>query len=190
MTDSLRIDPSACAVLFIDIQDKLHAAMADGPRRSVERYAPILVEAARRFDLPVVVSEQYPQGLGRTIAPLEAALVDLGDRVYRFDKLEFSVCRTPAFADLYARLDRTQWVVCGEETHVCVYQSVRGLCARGAAVHVPRDAVASRAEANVEVGLRLIERAGGIVTCTEAVVFDLLQRAGTDDFKALSRRIR
>jgi nicotinamidase-related amidase len=75
------------------------------------------------------------------------------------------------------------------ESHICVYQTARALRAGGAAVHVVRDAVASRTAQNRETGLALIERTGALVTTTETVVFDLLQRAGTDDFKALSRLV-
>jgi len=190
MGESLRIDPSRCAFLFVDIQEKLHGAMADEARASVERYVPVLAEAARRFEIPVVVSEQYPRGLGSTIPAVEQSLSELGDGLRRFEKTDFSVCKTEAFDEVYAQLRRDQWVVTGEEAHVCVYQSVRGLLDRGARVHVPRDAVASRTIENRDVGLSLIERAGGVVTSTEVVVFDLLQKAGGDDFKALSRLIR
>jgi nicotinamidase-related amidase len=76
------------------------------------------------------------------------------------------------------------------ETHVCVYQTVRDLVARGAAVHVPADAVISRTRENRAVGLELCTRAGGVVTSTEVVVFDALGKAGTDAFRALSRLVR
>ncbi len=190
MGESLRIDPSRCAFLFVDVQEKLHGAMADEARASVERYVPVLAEAARRFEIPVVVSEQYPKGLGPTIPAVEQSLSELGDKLRRFEKVDFSVCETEEFGQLWKELGRDQWVVTGEETHVCVYQSVRGLLDRGASVHVPRDAVASRSLENRDVGLGLIDRAGGVVTSTEVIVFDLLQRAGGDDFKALSRLIR
>jgi len=190
MAESLRIDPGRAAFLFVDIQDKLHPAMAEPARKSVERYVPVLAELARRFEIPVVVSEQYPQGLGATIAPVQQALATLGDGAHRFEKVDFSFCATEEFASLWDKLGRDQWIVTGMETHVCVYQSVRGLIERGASVQVPRDAVASRTAENIEVGLGLIERAGAVVTSTEVVVFDVLRRAGGDDFKALSRLIR
>jgi len=186
----LRIDPSRAALLVVDIQDKLHAAMAAPSRQAVERNLPVLIELARRFELPVVVSQQYPKGLGVTIAVVDQALATVGDGLHRFDKLDFSVCATDEFARLWEPLGRDQWIVTGMETHVCVYQSARGLLERGAVVHVPRDGVASRTLDNRDVGLGLIERAGGVVTSTEVVVFDVLRRAGGDDFKALSRLIR
>jgi len=76
------------------------------------------------------------------------------------------------------------------ETHVCVYQTLRGLVARGYQAHVAADAVSSRTKANWKIGLGLAERAGAVVTSTEVCVFDLLERAGSDEFKVLSKAIR
>jgi len=186
----LRIDPSRAAFLFVDIQERLHSAMAEPARKAIERNVPVLAEVARRFDIPVVVSEQYPKGLGPTIDLVQQSVAELGDGLHRFEKLDFSVCATDEFSRIWDELGRDQWIVAGMETHVCVYQSVRGLIRRGATVHVPRDTVASRTLENLDVGLGLIERSGGAVTSTEVVVFDVLRRAGGDDFKALSRLIR
>ncbi len=187
---SLKIDPDRCALLVVDVQEKLHVAMDEASRLSVERYVPVLIEMARRFSMPVVVSEQYPRGLGPTIGVVDAALADLGDGAHKFEKTDFSVCKTEPFTELYNQLDRDQWIVTGMESHVCVYQSVRGLVDRGASVHVPADAIASRTPFNKDIGLGLISRCGAVVTSTEVVVFDALQRAGGDDFKALSKLIR
>ena len=80
--------------------------------------------------------------------------------------------------------------MCGMETHVCIYQTSRDLVGRGWQVHVAADAVCSRTKANWRIGMSLIERAGAVPTSTEVCVFDLLERAGTEEFKALSRAIR
>jgi len=185
------LDPARAALLVVDVQEKLAAAMPPEGMNALVRNLGILCEAARRFAIPVVVSEQYPRGLGHTIAGVEQALAGLApDRLFRFDKLEFSACAAPGFAPVEARLDgRDQWIVTGIECHVCVYQTARALRAGGAAVHVVRDAVSSRTAQNRDIGLALIERTGAFITSTEVVAFDLLQRAGSDDFKALSRLI-
>jgi nicotinamidase-related amidase len=104
--------------------------------------------------------------------------------------MTFSACATAEFAGLYDRLGRDQWIACGMEAHVCVWQSVRDLCARGAEVHVLADAVTSRTDDNRRVGLDLARAAGAVVSSTEAAVFDLLHQAGGDDFKALSKLIK
>jgi nicotinamidase-related amidase len=189
-TVRLAIDPARAALLIIDIQERLAAAMPEAARVQAERNVAILTEAARRFHLPVVASEQYPLGLGPTTPAVAEALAALGDQVHRLEKLEFSVCDAPAFTPIWNQLRREQWIVAGMETHVCVYQSVRHLVDRGATVHVPVDAVVSRTPTNHQVGLGLIERTGAIPSSTEVIVFDLLRRAGSDDFKALSRLIK
>jgi nicotinamidase-related amidase len=183
--------PERAALLVVDVQDKLAAAMPPEAMNALVRNLGVLCEAARRFGIPVVVSEQYPRGLGRTVAGVEQALVGLAaGQLHRFDKVEFSVCAAPGFGPVEASLDgRDQWIVTGMEAHICVYQSARALRAGGAAVHVVRDAVVSRTAENLDTGLALIDRTGALITSTEVVVFDLLQRAGSDDFKALSRLI-
>jgi nicotinamidase-related amidase len=180
---------SRAALLVIDIQDRLLPAMPEDAVAAVMRNSAILIQAADQLGLPIVVSQQYPRGLGPTARPIEDALA-AAKGVHRFDKLEFSAAAAPAFAALAPRLARDQWIVCGMETHVCVYQTARDLVARGWDVHVCADAVSSRAPANRELGIGLMARAGAIVTATETCVFDLLGRAGSDEFRALSRVIK
>lgn len=183
------LSKNRAALLVVDIQDRLAAAMPEATRESVIRNTNVLIEAAKRFGLPIVVSQQYPKGLGTTVSSIEDGLRDAAN-VHRFDKLEFSAAGTPELSALLPELKRDQWIVTGMEAHVCVYQSARGLVERGYQAHVVADAVSSRTEENWQIGLNLAERAGGIVTSTEVVVFDLLGRAGTDDFKALSKLIK
>ena len=186
------IEPLAtarAALLVIDIQERLAAVMPPPVLEAVVRNTKILIEAARRLGLPIVVSQQYPKGLGATIAPLEEAVAG-HPQLHRFDKLDFSAAAAPEFAALAPKLGRDQWIACGMEAHVCVYQSARGLVGRGYAVHVAADAICSRTKANWQIGIGLLERAGAIVTSTEVCVFDLLERAGSEDFKALSRAIK
>jgi nicotinamidase-related amidase len=177
------------ALLVVDIQERLAPAMPDAVLAQVVKNSRVLIETARRLGLPIVVSQQYPKGLGATLAPIEEALAG-APLLHRFDKLEFSAVNCAGFAELAPKLGRDQWIVCGMETHVCIYQTMRGLVARGYTAHVAADAVCSRAKSNWRVGLDLCERAGAIVTSTEATVFDLLHVAGTDDFKALSKLVK
>jgi nicotinamidase-related amidase len=177
------------ALLVVDIQERLVPAMPEQALADVIKNSSILIRAARTLALPIVVSQQYPKGLGGTIAPIEEALAG-AENLHRFDKLEFSAEGAPAFAALAPKLGRDQWIVCGMETHVCVYQTLRGLVTRGYQAHVAADAVSSRTKANWKIGLGLAERAGAIVTSTEVCVFDLLERAGSDEFKLLSKAIK
>ncbi len=172
------------ALLVIDIQERLTAAMPELVRAQVMHDTQILINAAHRLGLPIVVSQQYPKGLGPTMAPIEDALA--GVSAHRFDKLEFSACAS----DQFPNVGRDQWILAGMETHVCVYQTARGLLDRGHQVHVAADAVCSRTKANWKIGLSLCERAGAVITSTETTVFDLLGRAGTEEFKFLSKAIK
>jgi nicotinamidase-related amidase len=187
----LALSRHRAALLVVDIQERFIPAMPEEVAASVVRNTSILIDAAARLGLPIVVSQQYPKGLGATLPAIEQALAAAGGAaIHRFDKLEFSAAAAPAFAALAPRLGRDQWIVTGMEAHVCVYQSARDLALRGAAVHVVADAVCSRAKASWRLGLALAERAGAIPTSTEVCVFDLLGRAGSDEFRALSKAIK
>ena len=180
---------SRAALFVVDIQERLVPVMPEDVVGKVVRNTCVLIEAAARFGMPIVVSQQYPKGLGATLGPIEKTLADKPN-VHRFDKSEFSGAACAGFAALAPKLGRDQWIVTGMEAHVCVYQTTRDLVARGYQVHVAADAICSRTKANWRIGLDLIDRAGGIPTSTEVCVFDLLGCAGTDDFKVLSRLIK
>lgn len=184
-----RLSPTRTALLVIDIQERLLSAMPAEVAAQVVKNTKILVETATRLEFPIVVSQQYPKGLGTTAHELEAALPATA---HRFDKIEFSAAGTSPFTELRKTTlaARDQWLVAGMETHICVYQSVRDLLASGASVHVVADAVSSRTRENWRAGLDLMDRLGAITTTTEICVFDLLERAGTEHFKALSKAIR
>jgi nicotinamidase-related amidase len=184
------VSPHRAAVLIVDVQEKLAAAMPGDALERLVRNVGILADAARRFGVPVVVSEQYPKGLGRTLPAIEEALAPLGELVKRFEKVEFSVDGNATFQTIRRGLGRDQWLVAGMEAHVCVWQSVRDLRNHGDQVHVLADAVTSRSDDNRRIGLGLAGQVDAIVSSTEVVVFDLLGKAGSDDFKALSKLIR
>ena len=187
----LAIDRHRTALFIVDVQERLCAAMAKKSLRRMRKNLAVLIEMARRFAMPIVVSQQYPKGLGSTLPVIEDALAGY-EHVHRFDKVDFSACEAESFAVVRDAVDDDHdvWIVTGMETHICVYQTARSLAAQGEVVHVPRDAVLSRSKDDWRVGLELIGRAGGIVTSTETVLFDVLRRAGTDDFKALSALVK
>jgi nicotinamidase-related amidase len=163
-------------LLVVDVQEGFRGY--DAFARVAEACAK-LVQAARILELPALVSEQYPKGLGPT-AP-EVGL----EQEPRIEKTVFSAVRADGF-DLSGR---GQAIVCGIEAHVCVSQTVHDLLADGVEVHVPADAVGSRHTLDYERGLERMERAGAVITTVEAVLFELLERAGTPEFKALQRLI-
>jgi nicotinamidase-related amidase len=164
------------ALVVVDVQESFR------PYASFEDVASgcaKLVQAARILEIPALVSEQYPKGLGHT-----APEVGLTDEPL-IEKTVFSAARADGF-DLQGR---DQAIVCGIETHVCVSQTVHDLLARGVEVHVPADAVGSRHEIDYERGLERMERSGAVVSTVEAALFELLERAGTPEFKAVQKLI-
>jgi nicotinamidase-related amidase len=183
-----RLVPSQTLVAVIDIQDGLAPAMAPARMADVTRGVPVLLAAAKLLGAPVIATEQYPKGLKSTILPVREKLDDLG--VARIEKTAFSAAEVPEFQRALEAAAPKTVVVVGMETHVCVYQSVRDLRARGLEVLVPVDAVASRRDEDRAVGLALCERAGAITTSVETIVFDWLGRAGTDAFRAISKLLR
>jgi nicotinamidase-related amidase len=165
-----------CLLVVVDVQEGF---------RSYDTFTDValacakLLEGARILELPRLVSEQYPKGLGPT-----ATEVGLdGETV--IEKTVFSAVRAEGFH----LAGRDQAVVCGIETHVCVSQTAHDLLQRGVEVHVPADAVGSRHHLDYERGLERLERAGAVVTTVETVLFELLGRAGTPEFKAVQQLI-
>lgn len=166
------LERDRAALVVVDVQEGFRSYASF---EEVARACSKLVRATRILDVPRIVSEQYPKGLGHT-----AAEVDLQDE-RRIEKTVFSAARADGF-DLSGR---TQAIVCGIETHVCVSQTVHDLLDGGIEVHVPADAVGSRHQLDYERGLERLERAGAVVSTVESVLFELLERAGTPEFKAV-----
>ena len=166
------------ALVVVDVQEGFRpyasfANVAESCRR--------LLAGARILGIPAVVSEQYPKGLGKT-AP-ELGLVE-GEEMM-IEKTIFSAARAEGF-DLKGA---EQAIVCGIETHVCVSQTVHDLLGKGVEVHVPADAVGSRHQLDYERGLERLERAGAVVSTVESALFELLERAGTPEFKSVQKLI-
>ncbi len=164
------------ALVVVDVQEGFRAYDAFA---GVAGASAKLLQAARVLEVPALVSEQYPKGLGHT-AP-EVGVQD--ER--QIEKTVFSAARAEGF-DVG---DAQQVIVCGIETHVCVSQTVHDLLAQGREVHVPADAVGSRHRIDYERGLERMQRAGAVVSTVEAVLFELLERAGTPEFKAVQKLI-
>ncbi len=165
-------------LVVIDLQERLAAAMP--ARESVVRATGILLEAAGRLEIPVVVTEQYPQGLGATVSELAGKLPK---GTHRIEKTCFS-------AGAALPLTGTQVVLAGMEAHVCVLQTALELAAKGREVFVVADAVCSRMQNNYSNALARMQAAGVIVTSMESVLFEWLRDAKHEQFRALSKLIR
>lgn len=173
-------------LLVVDIQEKLLPAMQDP--MLVVRNTGILMQAAARLGVPVLVSEQYPQGLGPTVAELR----HLAPPDSILAKTAFSCADDPGLRQKLADLNRPQVIICGIEAHVCVLQTALGLSAGADKLSpvVVGDATSSRANANREAALARLRGDGVQIATTEMVLFEWLGRAGTPEFKELSRLIR
>lgn len=182
--DNYFIDKEDTVLLIVDIQDKLAVVMKE--REKVVRNNLHLVELAKMIRLPVMVTEQYPKGLGATVPEIREALPS-----YRpVEKMTFDCCGQPAFLEELKGHQKKNVVLTGMETHICVLQTCIGLLKGGINVHVVQDAICSRTKENWKTGMEFMRDAGAVVTCTETVLFQLLKVAGTEEFKAISKRIK
>ncbi len=174
-------------LLLIDFQERLMPAVQSA--EEVLHNAAILAQAASLLHVPVAVSEQYPRGLGATVAQL-LPHVDAGDI---HEKTTFSAYREPKFhaaLESQAVRGRRQLIIAGVEAHVCVLQTALDCIAAGYQVFLVSDAISSRATASIDAARARVLQAGGRWVTTEMVIFEWLEKAGTPEFKALSALIK
>ncbi|MEK6710434.1 MAG: hydrolase [Nitrospinota bacterium] len=184
---AFRLRPEETVLLVVDVQERLMAAMKEEVRVQLIGRVQALIEAAKRLAFPVVVTEQYPKGLGATVSEVAGALPP---GAAPMAKMSFSCCGAEGFLERLKSLRRSKVLLTGAETHVCCYQTALDLLERGFIVHAVADALCSRSKLNWRTGLAALERAGAVPTTAEQALFDLLRVAGTEDFKALSQLIR
>jgi isochorismate hydrolase len=181
--EKFNINSQNALFLLIDFQSNLAAAMKKDVYTNCERNVGLIISSCNLLNVPVLVTEQYSKGLGPTVERIKTSLKD----DYRpIDKLTFSCYRDPGFQASFSKIDRKYIMVAGIESHVCVLQSVLDLVANGYYVHVISDAVCSRYQNDWKNALLYMGEAGAVNTTTEIAVFQLLQRAGTPEFKAIS----
>lgn len=173
-------------LVVVDVQERLFNAMDAERRDDMVANVKILLSAARRLDVPVLVTEQYPKGLGRTLPELRTLLGDTPP----FEKTAFSCCGADGFMDRMRALGADHVILTGIEAHVCVLLTALDLLTRGLRVSIVADAVCSRRPANLEIGLGQARQASAVVTATETVVFQLLGGADSDAFRELSKLLR
>lgn len=177
------LDREDTVLLIIDIQDRLVKPMKYAEK--VIEKTKILISAAEELNMPIIYTEQYPKGLGNTVPELEEVLKN-GER---FEKVEFSAY-TEEVKKYIQSTGRKKVIISGMETHVCVFQTARDLLSDGYDVFIVGDGVCSREKENYLNGLSLMTDMGAVITNTETVIFDLLKKAGTPEFKILSKLIK
>jgi nicotinamidase-related amidase len=172
-------------LILVDVQEAFRPVI-DGFDQVVANCG-LLAEGFGVLGRPVLVSEQYPKGLGHTVDELAGRLP--GD-ARLVEKVRFSACGVDAFEEAMAATGVRTWVVAGIEAHVCVNQTAHDLLQRGFGVQVAADAVSSRTPRNRELGLAKMSAAGAGTTSAEMALFEMLERAGSDEFKQISRLVR
>jgi nicotinamidase-related amidase len=184
-----RVPEPGTALVVIDIQERLAAALAPEHAPRFTRAAANLVALAAARRWPILPTVQYPKGLGPFIPEIARELEAAGSPP-PLEKVDFSAWRAPGFADRLAATGARAAVVSGAEAHVCVLETALDLLGQGIRVFVPWDAVASRREEDRKIALDLARAAGAVVTSSETLIFQALGRAGTPEFKALAPRVR
>jgi len=173
------------ALVVVDIQDKIAGAMPEKVLAQVIHNTNILLATAAEFSIPVVVAEQNRRALGPTLPgvnlPAEHSLVE---------KMSFSYFGEPAFVQALNNTGRGSVILCGEETHICIYQIALDLLEEGRKVFIAADAVCSRAKLNWMCALESMRQAGAVVVSTETLVYQLLERAGNDRFKRIAPLVK
>lgn len=184
MDSGWKLNREKVALVVIDFQEKLAKVMKY--RDQVADNINLLLAASRMMDIPVVVTEQYPDGLGPTVPDIRENL----SQADPISKMTFNCWGVAPFSEELEKGGRNTLLIVGMEAHVCVYQTVIEALNRNYAVHVPEDAVCSRTTPNWKRGLEMMASAGAHITCTEAVVFDLMERADSSEFKELIKLIK
>ena len=176
-----KLDPQRTALVVIDVQEAFRKALPTFD--DVADATATLVQGAARIGIPIVVTEQYPQGLGETVPEVSSHLPADVEPVEK-------VCFSADDAEGFALGGREQALVCGIETHVCVNQTVLDLLGSGLDVHVAADAVGSRTEANKELGLQRMQRAGATLSSVEMALFELLRASDAPAFKEVQALVK
>ncbi len=183
MPDIGNIEPQSTALLIIDIQERLMPVIAE--KETVFTNANILLKGAQILHLPVIVTEQYPKGLGKTCP--EVALPD-GQTVT--EKVCFSCMLSDEVMEQLRAAGAKSVILAGAEAHICVLKTALDALEQGFDVHVVADAVSSRTLQNKQLGLERMRQSGAFIVSTEMILFQLLHQAGTDTFKQISKLIK
>ncbi len=171
-------------LLVIDVQERLVEVMAG--KEDLLKNLSSIIKGAKVLGMPVIYTEQNPEKLGATIIDI----ADLLDGAGYLSKMSFSCWDNETFRGMLEAENRSQVLVAGIESHVCVYQTARDLLLNGFEVHIIVDATASRARGNHETATNRIEREGATLTSTEMALFELVKVSGTERFREIIKLIR
>jgi len=179
------LDPAECALIVIDVQEKLLPAIFERDR--VVKNSQLLVRAAGILNFPTIATTQYAKGLGETVADLKSLLPS-----NPIDKQMFSCFGSDVFCSMLKRLPgrRNTLLLCGMESHICVAQTALAALREGYMVHVASDAVSSRTPWNLNIGLERMRAAGAVISSTEMIIYELLHSSATEEFKRMLAHLK
>jgi len=180
----MRINAGDCTGLVVDIQERLFPVMHE--RDEFLARVLILLEGLKLLGIPVLLSEQYPKGLGPTLQKV----LDVLESEKRVEKISFSCCGEPDFLSQLNQSDRKQVIICGIEAHVCVLQTVVDLVEMGYTPLVVADCISSRNPEDKKVAVERMRSEGALITTSESLLFELTRVAGTPQFKQISRLVK
>lgn len=178
------LNPEDSLLLIIDVQEKLVNAL---DKDIIVKRAANIVKAARILSIPVVVTEQYPKGLGTTVTKVSS---ELPDDTPIFEKTAFNALLEDGILEKIKSYNKKQIVLCGIETHICVHQTAAALMREGFEVYVVKDACASRTKYEFKQGIELMEANGAKISCVEIVLFEWLKTAKNPHFKEIQALIK
>lgn len=178
------LEISNSVLVIIDVQEKLVKA--------VGKYSPVdkackMAEAAKILNIPVIVTEQYPAGLGETVCELKEKFTDVTPVI---EKTAFSALLTPEFKNILEKMGRKQVVIFGIEAHICVYQTILDLISSGYEVYFVKDASASRNKYEFKTCVELLKQTNTKITCVEITLFEWLKTSKHEDFKVIQSFIK
>lgn len=191
MSHPTLLRPQDTALVVVDIQEKLLPAIANADQ--VVQQTARLVRGCGELGIPILVTEQYPQGLGPTVAPIQEALdaaQTRGSAVDRFTKTTFACSGCDAFLDRLEDAGYEQLLLCGIEAHICILQTALDLVEQGHMTFVAADATGSRLAANAELALHRLRQAGVITLPMESALYEMVGDAKDSAFKAICQLIK
>ena len=183
---NLRLISDDCILVIVDVQKRLMSSMQEKIKKLILENISILIQVAHHLEIPIILTEQYPKGLGKTLDEISS----ISTNSIPIEKISFSCMGSDEFTNKIRNLQRTRILLTGMETHVCCYQTGLDLLESGFIVYSIVDATCSRKKHNWKIALSSLKEAGVYLSSTEQVVFDLLRIAGTNEFKFISSLLK
>lgn len=181
------LDIENSLLLIVDIQTKLVSVMPEGAAEDMIENSNRLITAAQLLNIPILMTEQYPQGLGSTV---DALKTKLDSKVIRLEKTQFSCCAANHFNSTLQATERKQIIIVGQEAHVCILQTALELIQQGYQVHIVEDAVCSRKAEHKFYALQRMQQQGAIINNFESVLFEWLKDSRHQHFATISQLLR